>query len=322
MLFLSGEDIHRAVTTKELLDEVEETMRFYEVGTFKMPLRTSLEYGPNTLLLMPCFTDTYFGTKLISLAPDNPAKGLPMINSLMVINHTETGEPLAVMNGSVLTSLRTGAVGGVAVRHLSPGEPHGLGIVGAGVQGFQQARFAAAEGKIDRITVFDVRQDSLSDFVQKLSTALPNLTVESTDRIEKLLEDSRTIITATTSNDPVFPDDASLLEGRHFVGIGSYKPTMREFPKALFRLLDRVFVDTEHALEESGDLLTPLQEGWIGKDQIQTFGSFLESGEIPDPLHRQTTLFKSVGMALFDVRAGALVVKRATEQGLGRHLEL
>lgn len=321
MLFLSGDDIHRAATDTELLDEVEESMRLYETGAFQMPLRTSLEYGPNTLLLMPCFTETCFGTKLVSLAPENPGKGLPMINSLMVVNNTETGEPLAVMNGTVLTSLRTGAVGGVGVRHLSPFEPHGLGIVGAGVQGFQQARFAAAEGKIDRVTVFNRHRDSLSEFIERLSKALPGLTIKPADRIEELLEDSQTVITATTSNDPVLPDDASLLEGKHFVGIGSYKPTMREFPRALFGLLDRVFIDTDHALEESGDLVTPLQAGWIRRDQIQTLGSLLESGESLDPLRRQTTLFKSVGMALFDVRVGALMIRRAREQRLGQHLQ-
>jgi len=322
MLFLSGEDIVRTVSEKELLDRVEETLRSYETRAFVMPLRASLEYGPNTLLLMPCFTESCFGTKLVSLVPGNPEKGLPMINSLMMVNNTETGEPLAVMNGSVLTALRTGAVGGVGVRHLSPPEPHGLGIIGAGVQGFQQARFAAAEGKIDRITVFSRRQDNLSDFVQRLSKALPDLAIEPTDRIEKLLEESQTVIAATTSNDPVLPDDPSQLEGKHFVGIGSYKPTMREFPRALFKLVDRVFVDTEHALEESGDLVTPLKEGWIVRDQVQTLGSLLESGERLDPMQRKTTLFKSVGMALLDVRVGALVIERAKERGIGKHLEL
>ena len=118
------------------------------------------------------------------------------------------------------------------------------------------------------------------------------------------------------------PDNEDLLAGKHFVGIGSYKPNMREFPKALFNLLKSVFVDTEHALHESGDIIVPLQNNWLRREQIMTLGRFLIDGKSLDEVKGSTTLFKSVGMALFDVCASKLIYEKAIQKGLGQEIVL
>ena len=107
MLCLNGAAIHQAVSRIEVLDKVEETMKFQEDGQFLMPVRTHLDFQGNTLLLMPCFTDRFYGTKLVSLHPDNPSKNKPMLHAVVVLNDGETGEPLALLDGRVLTALRT-----------------------------------------------------------------------------------------------------------------------------------------------------------------------------------------------------------------------
>ncbi|MEW6261674.1 MAG: ornithine cyclodeaminase family protein [Thermodesulfobacteriota bacterium] len=322
MLILNEGDIRTAVSLEEIMDEVENALRLGETGDYVMPLRTYLEYEGNSFLLMPCFTPPAFGAKLVTVFPRNPEKGRPVIESLMVLNNAATGETLALLNGKALTALRTGAVGGVAVRRLSPDQPHALGLIGAGVQGFQQARFAAATGKIDRILVHDRLADKVPDFVQALAQAVPDVPVARAESAEALLESCRTVIAATTSNEPVLPDRPELLAGRHFVGIGSYRPTMREFPEALFHLVERVWVDTVYALEESGDLTDPLQKGWLKRDQVETLGRFLLEPGDRRPRPGQTTLFKSVGMALFDVLVSWLIYRKALEKGLGREVAL
>ena len=320
MLFISKQDMNTAVSPQEMLDRIEKTLLFYETGDFYMPVRSHLDYGDDTLLLMPCFTKEVFGAKLVSLFPKNADKNLPVINAVMILNDAETGQTLAMLDGSALTAMRTGAVGGVGVRHLAPGEPHGLGLVGAGVQARQQAKFACAAAAITHINVYDRLTDKIPAFAEQLQKDLPDVPVKQVKSPEELLANSRTIITATTSNEPVLPDVEELLAGRRFIGIGSYKPTMREYPESVFRLLDNVFVDTEHALVESGDLIDPLEKGWIDRDRVKTLGSFIsENGRIEEG---QSALFKSVGMALFDVQAAHLIYTKARALNLGVSVDL
>ncbi|MBF0528056.1 MAG: ornithine cyclodeaminase family protein [Deltaproteobacteria bacterium] len=317
MLCISEKDIHAAINLNEAVDKIEEALKFYETGNFLMPLRVHLDYGPNTLLLMPCFTPQMFGTKLLTLFPGNANKNKPVIEAVMIINDAETGEPLALINGRVMTAMRTGAVGGVGVRHLSPSEPHTLGIVGTGVQGFQQARFAATLKPINRIMVYDSLPKKAPEFASRLEAALPGIPVNPVSSIEELLSASQTVITATTSNLPVLPDNKELLAGKHFVGIGSYKPDMREFPESLFRLLDYMFIDTGHAIDEAGDVIDPLKNNWLSREQVATMGQFLLNQDKYRPAAGATTLFKSVGMGLFDVFASELIYQKTKEKGLG-----
>ena len=118
------------------------------------------------------------------------------------------------------------------------------------------------------------------------------------------------------------PNEEELLAGKHFVGIGSYKPTVREFPQTLFNLLKTIFIDTDAALEESGDLIVPLQNNWIKQEQVMTLGRFLIESKPQDEVKKETTLFKSVGMALFDVCASKLIYEKAIQKGLGQKITL
>jgi len=115
---------------------------------------------------------------------------------------------------------------------------------------------------------------------------------------EELLEESHIVVTATNAEKPVLPGKTELLKGRLFVGIGSYKPSMREFPEEIYPLLDKIYTDTYFACEESGDLAYPLENKLITREQISTIGTAIGSkGNISD----ETVLFKSVGMALLDL---------------------
>jgi ornithine cyclodeaminase len=125
------------------------------------------------------------------------------------------------------------------------------------------------------------------------------------------------VITATTSNQPVLPDQSDLLKGKCFITIGSYKPDMRELPDALFPLCDQVFMDTEFAAEESGDLAIPLQKKLIQKEQIFTLGKRLKADPRIKKSNSETNLFKSVGMALFDVVVAHMLYEKAKQKELG-----
>ncbi len=320
MIYLTEKDILEAVTTEEMLDAMEASLRIYEEKEFHMPQRLHVDHEDNVLLLMPCFTKDYFGTKVVTLFPENPAKNVPVLNGIMVLNDSQTGVPLALLNGPALTAVRTAAVGAVSIRHLAPDNTRAVGIIGAGVQGFYQARAACSVRRITDVFIYDLYPEKASALKDKLLQAIPDVNVHQAARVEDLLEETQVVITATTSSEPVLPDEEELLAGRHFVGIGSYKPDVREFPQALFDLLKNVYIDTEHALEESGDIIVPLRNGWLRQDQIMTLGRFLIDNESESQVRRETTFFKSVGMALFDVCASTLIYEKAIAKGLGQKI--
>ena len=322
MIYLTEADILKAATVDEMLDVIEASMDIYEKKAFHMPQRLHIDHEENTLLLMPCFTKDCFGTKLVSLFPRNPAKNVPVLNGIVVLNDAQTGVPVALLDGPALTALRTAAVGSVSIRHLAPDDTDAIGIIGAGVQGFYQAWFASITKPVNDIYIFDLDSDKSANLSQKLSAKIPHAKIHQASRVDDVLEKTQVVITATDSLEPVLPDDEKLLVGKHYVGIGSYKPNMREFPEALFKLLKVVFVDTEHALHESGDLITPLQEDWIKKDQVMTLGRFLAEQRAEDRMREETTLFKSVGMALFDVCASKFIYERALQKHLGQKINL
>lgn len=322
MIYLTEKDILQAVSFNDLLDAIEASMYMYEKKEFYMPQRLHIDHEENTLLLMPCFTKDCFGTKLVSLFPQNPEKNIPVLNGIMVLNDAQTGLPLALLNGPALTALRTAAVASVSIRHLTPENTQSLGIIGAGVQGFYQAWIACSARNLKDIYVFDSYPEKTSALIEKLSKVIPDVKLHQTNHVEDLLEKSQTVITATTSFEPVLPNKEELLAGKHFVGIGSYKPTVREFPQALFNLLKTVFIDTNTALEESGDLIVPLQNNWIKQEQVMTLGRFLIENEPTEEVKKETTLFKSVGMALFDVCASKLIYDNAIQKGLGQKITL
>jgi ornithine cyclodeaminase len=320
MLCLSEGDILKAVTPEQMVDELEAAIRLYETDEFHMPDRMQVDFEGNVLLLMPCFTSKKFATKLVSVFPGNTKKNIPVVMGSVVLNDGQTGEPLALLNGTVLTALRTGAVGALGIRYLTPPTMKTLGIVGAGMQGFNQALFASYVRELSDIFVYDIDAQKCVFLIEKLAKRRPGIKIHQPQSVEELLQHAEAVITATTSLHPVLPDKIELLAGKHFIGIGSYRPDMREFPEALFKLLNRVLIDSRHAAVESGDLVTPLKNGWIKENQVSTMGKWLKTGEkIKDG---ETTLFKSVGMALFDLVVSDLIYQRAGEKGLGTKIEL
>lgn len=321
MLILNENDMTNVVSSADMLTAIETALIIKENKDFLQPERMHADYNNGTLLLMPCFTPQVFGTKVISLFPGNVEKNIPVLNGLMILNEGGTGAPLALLNGSKLTALRTGAVGSVSIRHLTPENVTTLGIIGASVQGYHQALFAMSVRNFRRINLFDLSAERMNALKTKLATQFPETEIVLCNSTADLAENSAVIITATNAESPVLPDSQELLTGKHFVGIGSYKPFMREYPDALFKIVDTVFVDTEHAVTESGDLIDPLKKRLLDRKKVVTLGKLL-SGEIEKDAYRvQTTFFKCVGMALFDLLAAQLIYEKAREKGVGREIE-
>lgn len=321
MLFLSESDLLKAAIRRDIVEVVEESLRIYEEKRFFMPDRMHIDYQGNTLLLMPCFASGSLGTKLVTLFPGNPEKNLPVLNGLVILNDGGTGVPLAVLNGSALTALRTGAVGAAGVNQTAPETVTRLGIIGAGIQGYSQAVTACSQRNFKTIWIYDLIPGKIRELEKKLTADLSGVNIKIASSAEDLVGNTEVIITATPASEPVIPDDPALTAGKNFIGIGSYKPEMREFPRSVYTQINHLYIDTDFAKKESGDVITPLEKGWILPEQVMTLGKRL-TGEVPAAAPGETTLFKSVGMALFDLSVSAFLYRKAKEQGLGQEVDL
>ena len=148
-------------------------------------------------------------------------------------------------------------------------------------------------------------------FEKRIKSYFRDLNVIKCKNSIELCEASSVIITATGSTQPVVPAAGGWWHGKTLIGIGSYKPDMREFPNEILTDVNRVYVDTLHGLEEAGDLLTPLKEGILKREQISPLSELICGNAV---LEKGTQFFKSVGMAAFDLYGAMLVYEKMTQR--------
>jgi len=319
MLILNEQAISSLTDPVELCDAMEQAMIAYAEDNYIMPNRSHMNFNGDTLLLMPSAHGKYFCTKLVSLFPGNPQKGHPVLYGTVILNDGSTGKPLALLNGAKLTAMRTAAVGSVGIRHTSPENAGTLGLIGAGVQGIHQVLFACKNRPIKKITVYDQLPEKLSQFISQLEEQLPRLEFRIAADPAEICRNSEIIITATTSTSAVLPSNPELLKGKSIIAIGSYKPEMIELPDELFSLIDICFIDVDIAIEESGDLIHPLAKGLIMKEQVRMLSDLIKGTISIDKT--KTSLYKSVGMALFDLFAAEYIYTKALNNGIGETVQ-
>ncbi len=317
MLFLNKHTILK-IDQKIIQTAVEDAYKLILNANYNMPDRMHVPDNNNTLLLMPCFSKDFFVTKLVTVFPEAQRYGQPVVNGILVLCDNISGKPLAVMDGAALTAQRTGAVGGLAVKFLTGQSIKTAGIFGAGVQGLSQARYLLFNRKIKTIYICDLKKESAIKMSQMLKAEFDNIEYIISEHPKELVEKSQVIISATTSRKPLFKADQNLIKGKTFISIGSFQPDMQEFPETIITNADDIFVDTMFAVKESGDIAIPIKNNVITEDRIKEFAKILKKDIDPE---NKTILFKSVGMALFDLSAASAVYKLALENNLGQKLD-
>lgn len=314
MLLISDKELESLLTPLQLVDAVEQAMLADERKDVMVPQRMHVDYAGNTYLLMPAYGQYTTGTKLVSVVPANAGSDLPIISGLYSLNDRETGTVLALISASKLTALRTGAIAAVAVRALSPGQTDTIGIIGPGVQSVWIAICVASVRPVKKILVRGRSKKSLTHFKEQMKARLPEVLVLETEDTEYILRHSSVIITATTSSQPVLPDDASLLEGKTMIAMGSYRKDMRELPDAAFQLSRQILIDAPGTRFEVGDVLYPIQQQLVTNENVITLGSVLNG---TNRIDSSTKVFKSAGYALFDLFAAGKLYEEAVRRGIG-----
>jgi ornithine cyclodeaminase/alanine dehydrogenase-like protein (mu-crystallin family) len=319
MRYLSAGDIEDLVAPATLVAAIERALRDFAQGHVTVPARQHLDCGDKTVLSMPVIGATAFGAKLVSVVPGNAKRGLPVTNGLMMLSDGQSGLPLAVLNAAALTAVRTGAVGALALQHIAPASVDRVGIIGTGVQGTWQAIFACAVRPITTVCFVARSQESAQRFVDVVTPRVPAVKLVRCKDARELLSECPVVIAATTSVDPVLPNEPALLEGNHYISVGSFKPAMQELPNAVYELAGCVAIDSDAARHEVGDLINPLAAGVLREENVYHLAQLVTRTRSVDV--RRTTVFKSVGMALYDLYAASALVAEAQRVGRGTVLE-
>jgi alanine dehydrogenase len=327
MRVLSRDDLESILTMEEVIEAVEEAFADYARGRWVIPARTHVSVPEGVMLYMPSFLSPregvqgILGAKLVSVFPGNPPKGLPLIYGLYLLYDPTTGSPLALIDGIYLTGIRTGAASAVATKYLSRMDSKALGIIGTGVQAGFQLMAILTVRPIAVCYLFDEIEDRsrrfAEDYADKLGVDLQVLSSP-----DEVVGKSDVVVTATTSPKPVF-SGLSLREGTHLNVIGAFTPETREVDSETVHKAS-LFVDShEGALSEAGDLLIPMREGVISREDIRAELSEIVTGRKPGrAAEHEITLFKSVGFAIEDAAVGRLAYERALERGIGTQVEM
>lgn len=321
---LSSEDIRRALSMAEAINAMEEAFSQLSSSEATVPLRVGIDM-PKTngnALFMPVYLPIIdkVGVKVVSIFKDNPKIGLPMIDALVMVMDAANGQPLAVMNGEVLTAMRTGAASGLATRLLSRENSQVVAIIGAGAQAYTQLEAVCSVRDIKHAFVMDIKTERAERFAEAMSEKL-SLPVE-VIKDENALKEADIICTATSSSNPVF-SDKNLKPGVHVNGIGSYKLHMQEIPEETI-IRAKIVVDSRSAcLSEAGDLIQPIKNEKITEEHIHAeLGEIVNGTKTGRTDEEEITIFKSVGNAVQDLAAANLVLKKAEEINLGTIVQI
>jgi len=321
---LSAEDVRRALPMADAIEVMRRAFGQLSASRADMPLRTRLTTDQGLLLLMPAFLrdSRELAVKAVSIWGDNPGKGLPAVIALATVFDPDTGEPKAIVNGEALTALRTGAGGGLATDLLARPDAHIVTVFGSGVQARAQLEAACVVRKITTVRIVGRTSSSVEAFAQEIAGWPAAPQVELPTSRQAAVEGADIIITATTSEKPVF-DGTHLSPGTHITGVGSYAPHMQEVDPVTVKKAKIVVDSLQACLAEAGDLVIPLEKNIIRKVDIHGELGSIVNGQIPGrESPKEITFFKSVGVAVQDASAASAIVREAEAQGLGTLVHL
>jgi thiomorpholine-carboxylate dehydrogenase len=297
-LFLNEEQVRQHLRMADLIPAMEKALIDFSVGSVTQPVRSIISVDPpgGFLGLMPALTPDGLGLKAVTFYPCNAERGIPTHMATIFLVDPETGTPLAIIDGRLITEMRTAAVSAVATNLLAPKNAEILAILGSGVQARSHVEALRLVRNFEAIRVWSLTQEHARQFAEEVhGTAVS---------AEEAVRGADVIVTVTNSKTPVLKG-SWLKPGCHVNAIGACRPDWRELDdKAMANV---VFVDSrEGAIKESGDVILS------GVNIYAELGEAL-AGKI-DNRANETTIFKSLGMAVEDIAAAMLVYRSATRR--------
>jgi len=295
-IFLDEQQVRKHLRMADLIPAMEKALSDFSTGKVIQPVRQVIPVDPpgGFYGIMPALTPEGLGQKIVTFYPPNADRGIDTHMALIVLNDKETGAPLAVLDGRLITEMRTAAVSAAATKILAPKDSRVLAILGSGVQARSHFDALQLVRTFEEVRVWSQTKSHAENFAKQIGARVMSQ--------EDAVRDADVVVTVTSSKTPVL-HGAWLKPGAHVNAIGACRPDWRELDDDAMRE-SVVFVDSrEAAMKESGDVI--LSGAKIHAELGDAF-----AGKI-DNRASETTIFKSLGMAVEDIAAALLVYRAA-----------
>ena len=321
ILIVSGSDVHELLSYGECAEVLRDALAARARGEVCQPLRTVIRPGDRAglMALMPAYwpgTDPAYGLKAICIFGGNPAIGLDAHQGVVLLSSTRTGEPLAILNASAITEIRTAAVSAVATALLARPDATELAIIGTGVQARAHLLAISGSRPLTGIRVAGRDHARAARFASQLQ-ASAGAAVTACAAAREAVAGAGLIVTATSAAEPVL-QRGWLAAGTHINAVGACLPHTRELDSAT--MADAaLFADSRESVRgEAGDYLLALAEGAIGPDHVRAeIGELLTGDAAGRSSDQEITVFESLGLAVEDLAAAAYVYGKASRLGAG-----
>jgi alanine dehydrogenase len=320
-LYLTQDEVKQVLNMKSTLEAVENGFREMGNDNIEMPPRVYLHFDKGVLIAMPAYMPglNAAGTKIVTVHPKNKQEyGLPAVIARIILNSPEKGIPLAIMDGTYITALRTGAAGATGIKYLSREDSKIVGVCGTGVQGRSQVMgLMEVRPGIKKIKVYDIDNEAMETFTKEMKEKFPNVEFKLVGSAREAAEGSDIVITCTPSS-KAFLEGAWLKKGTHVSAIGADTGAKRELMTSVIKKCDKRVVDFIPQAFVVGDFKVPKEEGFINEEDI-----YAEMGEIVAGKKKgrespnEITMFKATGLAIQDVGTASKVFELAKARGVG-----
>ncbi|MEM1553191.1 MAG: alanine dehydrogenase [Candidatus Bathyarchaeia archaeon] len=327
-LILSDHEVRELISMRDVMDAVELAFREKGLGRVQMPPKIYLFFSRynGDLRAMPSYLEemNISAVKVVNVHPDNRERyGLPTIMAVIILVDPRNGFPLAIMGGTTITNMRTGAAGGIAAKHLARRDSRVVGLVGAGVQARTQL-MALLEvfGSLDEVRVWSRSDETKMRFIDEASAIYGRMCrFVAASSVKDAVKGADIIVTTTPSRAPLVMNDW-IKPGVHINCIGADAPGKEELDPAILKRAKIVVDDWEQA-SHSGEINVPLKMGLISRSDIWAEMGEIVAGIKPGRVgDNEITVFVSTGLAIQDAVTANLVYKRALERGVGRRISI
>ncbi|OCG34698.1 ornithine cyclodeaminase family protein [Gilliamella sp. Gris1-4] len=324
MLILTANDIERFYTMKDAIAADKQALKIYSQGNSDVPLRINFDMQKGQCLFMPAHINgsDIVGIKIVSVFPENPKLGKPSVPAQILMLDPQTGEVCAMLDGTFVTQLRTGAVQGAATDLLARKNASRSVLIGTGGQAVSQLEAMLTVRSLTDVAIFDIDTQKAEQFTEEMKHRFAHFSTNLyfSKNLDEDISQADIITSVTTSNVVTFNGE-KVKPGTHVNGVGAYTPEMHEIPECVVEKANIRVVDTkEGVFAEAGDIIDPIKQKLVSEDE------FLELGDLViDPNQcrlndQQITLFKTVGTAVLDVYIGYDIYLKAKEKGIGTFL--
>ena len=324
MLLLSREDIRKVFTIQDAIETDKKAFQLVVEGKSEMPLRTKIQAPKydGCFLFMPAYVEEMdiASLKVVNIFPHNIDSGIPSSPAQVFLIDGKTGLVKAVMDGTYVTQLRTGAASGAAFDVLAKKECRKGALIGTGGQAAAQLEAMIAVRKLEEVKVYDLNEERTKAFAAQMQEELKSYGTKITavGSSDEAVEDADLLITVTPSSKPVF-DASKVKAGATISCVGAYQHHMQEMDPAILPKASKIYFDSKDAvLSESGDILIPLEEGIITEEDFTgDLGQVLKGEVVGRENDEEIIVFETVGVATQDLVAAKEIYEKAVKAGVG-----